>query len=139
MSARVKASLPDGPDPLMGARLKLERARQHIKELGVTIKSYTDRQPYHLAVEKEEGTEHQVVRIRFAQPEVKIPRRLGLIVGDAIYNLRSVLDHLTWQLAVLGAPAPVNRPSSRSSTHARATRPLRLIPCGRAGRASRPD
>src|SRR5689334_10807043 len=27
------------------------------------------------------------------------PRRLGLILGDALYNFRSALDHVAWQLA----------------------------------------
>jgi len=47
-------------------------------------------------------TGDQVVRIKVRQPERRVPLRLGLIAGDAIHCLRSALDHLAWQLAVIG-------------------------------------
>jgi hypothetical protein len=45
------------------------------------------------------GTHHDLVWKRYVAP----PHEIGLIVGDAIHNLRSALDHLTLQLALYGA------------------------------------
>ncbi len=89
-------------DPLLGARLKIERARQHLESLQHETRVFTDSNPYRTVIEPDPETGDQVVRIRLAQPERRIPLRLGLIAGDAIHCLRSALDHLAWQLAVIG-------------------------------------
>lgn len=89
-------------DPLLGARLKIERARQHLKTLGHETRVFTESQPYRTVIEPDPETGDQVVRVRLTRPERRIPLRLGLIAGDAIHNLRSALDHLAWQLAVIG-------------------------------------
>ena len=89
-------------DPLLGARLKIERARYHLKSLGHETRVFTESDPYRTVIELDPETRHQIVRIRLRQPEHRIPLRLGLIAGDAIHCLRSALDHLAWQLAVIG-------------------------------------
>ena len=89
-------------DPLLGARLKVERALQHLDSLREQTRTFTESDPYRTVIEADPETGDQVVRIRFTHAERRIPRRLGLVAGDAIHNLRSALDHLTWQLAVLG-------------------------------------
>lgn len=91
------------PDPLLGARLKIERARQHLETLGHETRVFIESNPYRYVGERDPETGDQVVRIRFNRVDVRIPARLGLIAGDASHNLRSALDHLVWQLATVGA------------------------------------
>ncbi len=55
--------------------------------------------PYRLEVTLEAETGHHVVRIHLVDPSFTFPERLGLLVGDAVHNLRSALDHAVWQLA----------------------------------------
>ncbi len=94
-------------DPLLGARLKIERAREHLKALRNETRAFVDSNPYRTFVEPDADTGEPVVRIGFARPGVRVPIRLGLIAGDIIHNLRTALDHLAWQLALAGSgPGP---------------------------------
>ena len=90
-------------DPLLGARLKVERARQHLETLRHETRVFTEGEPYRFVTERDPDTGDHVVRLRVSQPD--IPLRLGLIAGDAVHNLRSALDHLAVQLADIGTGA----------------------------------
>lgn len=89
-------------DPLQSARLKVERARQHVKAVRDETRAFVDSNPYRTFVEPDPDTGEPVVRIGYARPNIRVPLRLGLLAGDAIHNLRSALDHLAWQLATIG-------------------------------------
>lgn len=88
---------------LDGPRLKCERAKEHLDSLKSEIAVYLSRKPY--AVIREAHPEDPIRRV----PRLKIhedpPARLGIIVGDAVHNLRSALDHLAFQLALAHALA----------------------------------
>jgi len=78
------------------ARLKLDRAEEHIKALEREVGEFFDTQPYSTDTEFEsDGTEF-VIKARLIQ---RPPKRLGLLIGDAIHNLRGCLDHLVFELA----------------------------------------
>lgn len=87
-------------DPLLGARLKVERARQHLKTLADETAAFVERKPYSLVSEFDPERGQDVVRVKVNH---KIPARLGLIAADAAHNLRCALDHLVYQLAVIGS------------------------------------
>lgn len=94
-----KTDWPGGVPSLNGCWTKYERALEHIDTLTDEIESY----PKSFAVERgfergEGGTGTFYLRVA-ELPE--IPRRWSAIVGDAVHNLRSVLDHLAWQLGLL--------------------------------------
>jgi hypothetical protein len=79
--------------PLATARAKLVRARQLIYELHLEFEQYKQQEP---------------VSARFVmngpQPEIKLSwkglsLKVGIIVGDAVHNLRSALDQAASELA----------------------------------------
>lgn len=90
---------------LEGVRLKIERAERVIDELETAIVAYLAEQPYETVHEFNPETAEYVVRGRVT----KAPIYLAVIVGDVAHNLRSSLDHLAWQLALLATPTPYER------------------------------
>jgi len=92
--------------PLESARLKLARAREHLKELDVEIAGFLDGEPYlYRAAYDVESGKHPVRVYKLADP----PIRLGVIAGDAAHCLRSCLDHIVFQLAALGPKGEAGR------------------------------
>jgi hypothetical protein len=89
--------------PLDGCREKVVRAGDHLEALKREILRFTDDQGYVFPVEHDPQTREQVVRLRAKRrPPLDPPTHLGIVVGDVMHNLRSALDHLVWQLAVIG-------------------------------------
>jgi hypothetical protein len=95
--------------PLDGIRAKLDRADKHLNVLDDLIGSYFAENPYRIiGEEKMEGEYwHYATYLevdRFPPDEV-----WGPIIGDAVHNLRSALDHLAWALALPEARATTPR------------------------------
>ncbi len=88
--------------PLDGARGKIVRATQHAVALRQHCQRYTSGRPAVLSVEQSE--QGQAVDIVLESTE-NPPPYLGAILGDIAHNLRSALDQLTWQLALIGPRA----------------------------------
>jgi hypothetical protein len=89
-------------DLLLGARLKMARAREHLESLHVAVEGFIRTDPYGVVAEDESDGSQRVYRIdRFAQA----PLNLALIVGDVIHNARCVLDHFAQVAAEHGARA----------------------------------
>jgi hypothetical protein len=92
-------------DRIRGVRLKIERAKEHVRDLDAAIGDFLRDEPYRLGAKP-----HPVVEINHTTlyvAEVKpAPGRLSLLMGDAIHNLRSALDHLAWQLVEAGGGRP---------------------------------
>jgi hypothetical protein len=82
-------------------RLRLARAEDHLRLLKAAIDSYMGTEPYEIYVQKDGSTGEGTVHIVERRP---VPPVLSLVVGDTVHNLRSTLDHLTWQLAQLLGP-----------------------------------
>jgi hypothetical protein len=62
------------------------------------VDAYLEREPYRVELDFDEKAACHVVYIRvFEDP----PLELSLMVGDLLQNLRSALDYLAWQLALL--------------------------------------
>lgn len=72
--------------------LKLERAKKHIAEANGLLKK---RRPFRYTVE----TDYQAGKRSIgAKRNEAVIGELALIIGDAIHNLRSALDHRVWEL-----------------------------------------
>ena len=87
-------------DKLLSARLKVERAKQHIADLEVATRAFLDSNPYEVRAKDDPQTGqlvYEVVSVRDAS--TCIP----LAAGEAIQQLRSALDHLAYQLFQTGA------------------------------------
>jgi len=86
-------------DALMGInaeepspRLKIERAKHHIKELDTKLRAFLDTDFYALSVQADPGTGDNSLKFQITK---SFPIETTLITGDAVHNLRSALD-LAW-------------------------------------------
>lgn len=84
-----------------GAYLKLERAKQHIRDLEAVCKAYVDTRPYGYRIHgKADKWARLTVSVYFTE---SMPSGLGVVLGDVVHNLRSALDHAVWELIGLDA------------------------------------
>jgi hypothetical protein len=95
--------LPQRPS-LIGSRLKIERAEQHLDELQPKIQAYIERDPYVVSNDPEMENEWMVVR--FGEVREHPDTRWGIRVGELLHDLRSALDNLVWQLVQLNGKQP---------------------------------
>ena len=80
---------------LEGPRAKVQRAQHHVQEPKGAISEFLTRLPYRFTVEADPDQAYQRIVITGAK---SIPSTISLIIGDAIHNLRSALDHVAWEL-----------------------------------------
>jgi hypothetical protein len=85
-----------------GIRAKLKRVQQNLEAMDTENGAYIASHPYTIVPEFEDETGWHRIEL-WAQP----PRPIfGIIIGEAIHNLRSALDQLAWQLATLDGDPP---------------------------------
>jgi hypothetical protein len=82
---------------------KMQRANEHLQELDREISLYQAAHTYSVTKELNGDKTSYIYRIK---PNVLPSLRIGTIIGDIIHNMRSALDHLAWQLALLATPTP---------------------------------
>jgi hypothetical protein len=75
------------------AKQKIERADHHIAELERQFAAFIAKKPNRLSIQPN-PTGSLTLSVRFVE---KLPRAIAPIIGDAIHNLRSALDHATWE------------------------------------------
>jgi hypothetical protein len=85
------------PVRFRGAFAKYRRAQVHIAALNEALNTYYDAKPWQ--PEKTADVPEGMVRIRLLEPP---PDELGLILGDAVHNMRSALDYATCSLVEFG-------------------------------------
>ncbi|MGA2251268.1 hypothetical protein [Terracidiphilus sp.] len=76
--------------PFHGARLKIKRANKHINDLATEIRKIGNSDPYNITVEDDLHTGNSFLHFSMKQA---VDDDLLTIVGDALHNLRSALDH----------------------------------------------
>jgi hypothetical protein len=79
------------PAPLASVRVKLDRANNHARELKLKIIRYLNREPYRTTREHQPKMRQSVYRIYLKRLP---PPEWSAILGDAVHNHRSALDHL---------------------------------------------
>ena len=79
------------------AKLKLARAAEHIKEIKDRVATYAATEPHEIIVDSELRA---TMRIKFPPHDVAIP------IGEALYQMRSALDHLACGLVRTSNPNP---------------------------------
>lgn len=85
-------------------RFKIERAKEHITYLNSAINDFFNSKPYQVNTKRDTNG-----RLIYYLSSVKpTPTRFAIIAGDAIQNLRSTLDHLAWQLFLVGTGGTTN-------------------------------
>ena len=102
-----------GSRHLKGAWSKWRRGNLHAESFNEQARAFLEEKPYAVSVEAEPERGKYVYRISVRQDFPS--ETLEPILGDAVHNYRSALDHVAWQLAV------ANDPSHRSSLNDRFT------------------
>lgn len=88
-------------------RLKLNRATEHLEVLYNALEDFYSSKPCICTTYFDADNRRDIVRLQV----IKTPDlRLGIIASDFLYNLRSCLDYLFWQLALIhsGGDIPNN-------------------------------
>jgi hypothetical protein len=84
-------------------RSKVERAKQHLSDLEIARQRFMETNPYRIERERDPQTGYNIYRVF----DIQIPPAdIGLITGDVIHNLRSVLDHLAYALVIANGNTP---------------------------------
>ena len=97
---------------LSGPRAKLSRALELREELAGYIQRTLEpsgNRPS-LALRTDNATKEYVIYVDHVPDLAAFHTRVGLLVGDIVYNLRSALDHLVYQLALINTGGNVARP-----------------------------
>lgn len=97
-------------DPMIrieSAWLKIDRAEKHIDDLDAIIGSLPD--AYVSSIEADSQGRGNSIKYHLPN-DAAINREMGLIIGDAIHNLKTALDH-AWIVAS-GSDAKIGMPSS---------------------------
>lgn len=89
---------------LNGARNKIERAEKHFREVNAAVEISLGAEDKNRVPPFEYVPDRQELIIFAPRPRPVDPA-LPLAIGDCIHNLRSALDHLIFQLAVLNGKA----------------------------------
>lgn len=83
--------------------MKIGRAYKHVMEFDSLVVAHCKRTDLFTATSREDLKNHRlIVRVEFAKLDGDIP----LSLGDFVYNLRSGLDQLAWQLSLSGGGDP---------------------------------
>jgi hypothetical protein len=89
-------------DRLLRVRAKIERAKKHIRDLEAFVHAPGGNDLHEIKAELDPQSGDKVHRV-YTRP---VPVDVGLLIGDAIHNLRSALDHLVWQLVLAAGNEP---------------------------------
>ena len=81
---------------LHSAGLKLDRAREHIEALEIAVEDWLGTDAYTISCEIDPKTGDTVRRAQIEDPP---PKRISVLAGDAVQNLRAALDHAVYALA----------------------------------------
>ena len=83
--------------------VKANRAKKHIDDLSDAIDVFMASEPYKVTTNDDTESGQRTYYINFLKP---IPTDLSAIIGDALQNLRSALDHVAHHLVEIGPPGP---------------------------------
>jgi hypothetical protein len=84
-------------------KLKIERAKDHIRELEAAINAFMAERPFRTIIKHQPNARRYTIVSKRYKP---IPDKLSLIVGDTIHNLCAALDMTLYGMAHDKAPSP---------------------------------
>jgi len=91
---------------LDGPKFKIERAGDHLERLDQLVRTYLRTNPQLISAEFNPQNLVNIYRYKSLE---SLPIEVSLLAGDAINNLRSSLEHLAWQLALLNTVNPSDK------------------------------
>jgi hypothetical protein len=84
---------------LDGCWAKFDRAKEHVETIRTRVLDALGEDPVPIPLTRRYNSNTRCVVYAIGSVP-KAPEGLGVVVGDAIHNFRSALDHLWWQLAI---------------------------------------
>jgi hypothetical protein len=91
------------PADLTGVDLKIRRAKRQLANLKELIEATVNPNTYQFRLQYDANTAKHALTVRSVPV---ISPDWSVIVGEILYNLRSALDHLAWQLVILDGGTP---------------------------------
>jgi hypothetical protein len=79
---------------------KIDQARKHITTLTGDIQTFFESKPYEVGTKRDPQTRRLIYYVLNLK---QVPPSLATTTGDAIQNLRTALDHLAYQLYLVGS------------------------------------
>jgi hypothetical protein len=89
---------PLGPDAFYSAKLRIERAQEHLIDLKTQIDRFFSEKPYIRVVEPGPNGTHEIYKIRLTKP---FPFRWRILATEIIEHARASIDNATWASAFL--------------------------------------
>jgi hypothetical protein len=86
---------------LLSTMVKIERAKEHVRNLQSEISTFWGSNKYTITPEDDPETGDEVFRFH---GNLELPLNWSVIIGEALHDLRSALDHLAWQLVDAHSP-----------------------------------
>ncbi len=86
-----------------GVEARIAWAEQHVDKVDRALAAFLKLNPYEIRAEIDPHSGDQVLRLRHLVP---VPGDLSLLIGDALFNIRSSLDHLAWRLVEANGGTP---------------------------------
>jgi len=80
--------------------VKVDRAKEHFASLEAAVRTYLHSTPYTVEIKRAPDTRRLIYFVANVRPT---PSKFSALLGDAIHNLRSALDHLAYQLVWVGS------------------------------------
>src|SRR6266480_3756160 len=80
-------------------RVKIVRATDHQRALEEEVRAFLDSSPYRVATKNDPASRRLIYYVESVQDT---PVRISSIAGDVLQNLRSSLDHLAFELFIVG-------------------------------------
>ena len=93
----LPAAIPDS------VQCKLYRAKEHLDELHAETQRYLQSNPAKMVRQREGSRDEYIGKVVAGAP---IPKRIPLIIGDFLENLRSSLDYLVWEVVLTAKNTP---------------------------------
>lgn len=91
------------PEPLANARLKIERAKEHIEQFKSMLKAWNNSRPYVIGTKIDTQAGQHVYYIEKAE---SLSPGFSAVAGDVIHNLRSALDHIAYEMCTGSGQTP---------------------------------
>jgi hypothetical protein len=90
-------------DRLSLIRLKTNRARKNLRELQSELHAFNATKPYKFDIRRDRVSRRPIYYLTEVQEP---PVALAVTAGDVIHNARTALDHLAYQLVLVGTGEP---------------------------------
>lgn len=117
--------------PFSGAKGRVKRAEHHLAELHGAASKLLDDLDDRIRIAKLPNGDLNIGLAKAPEPHLEIP----ILIGEIVYNVRSALDSLVYDLAVFGKRAPTRASGKTLREHSSPSRTPRK--CSRLGSPGR--